>query len=214
MDPKPDRKTFDGWINMEELMKLPVINNSLYDKDAPLYSRRLKAPTNLRVPTEAEIQLELKQTHPYHVLAMDHYNKSIDNEEEEYKISSLVSMGKTRTMCFGMHLGFLRHLFWETVPKNTPSVEPKVFYARVHEMFQKGGIHVPFCGFYNDSVDDSESCEICGLKNSDEFWKKEKELKDKEAERVKAIHNDGYLLHPIHFSGMYQSPHGDNQRMN
>ncbi|KAL1348283.1 hypothetical protein HN51_024260 [Arachis hypogaea] len=211
MDSKPE-KTFDGWISMEEVMKLPVINNSLYDKDAPLYSRRLKAPTTPYVLTEAQIQFERKQMHPYHVLAMDHYNKSIDNEEEEYKISSLVNMGKTRTMCFGEHLGFLRHLFWEAVPKNTSSVEPKVFYARVHEMFQPRGIHVAFCGFYNDSVDDSESCEICGLKNSDEFWKKEKELKDKEAERVKAIHNE--YLYPIHFSGMYQSPHGDNQTMN
>ncbi|XP_015962972.1 uncharacterized protein LOC107486914 [Arachis duranensis] len=192
-----------------ELMKGPA--SGLYDKDIQIPDRyHLKSPpsSHTREPTVAENQFELKLTHPYHVLAMDHYNKSIDNKEEEYEILSLVSMGKTRIMCFG-YLGFLHHLFWKAVPKNSPSTaEPRIFYARVHEFEE---IHISFCGFYSDSIDDSESCEICGLKNYDEFWKKAKELLDKVEEKAKAIHNDGYLFRPINFSAMYQSSHGDKQ---
>ncbi|XP_057753979.1 uncharacterized protein LOC130973457 isoform X4 [Arachis stenosperma] len=192
-----------------ELMK--GATSGLYDKDIQIPDRyHLKSPpsSHTREPTEAENQFELKLTHPYHVLAMDHYNKSIDNKEEEYEILSLVSMGKTRIVCFG-YLGFLHHLFWKAVPKNSPSTaEPRIFYARVHEFEE---IHIPFCGFYSDSIDDSESCEICGLKNYDEFRKKAKELQDKEEEKAMAINNGGYLFCPINFSAMYQSSHGDKQ---
>ncbi|XP_052115975.1 uncharacterized protein LOC107486972 isoform X2 [Arachis duranensis] len=192
-----------------ELMK--GATSGLYDKDIQIpdrYHLKSRPSSHTREPTEAENQFELKQTHPYHVLAMDHYNKSIDNKEEEYKILSLVSIGKTRIVCFG-YLGFLHHLFWKAVPKNSPSTaEPRIFYARVHEFEE---IHIPFCGFYSDSIDDSESCEICGLKNYDEFRKKAKELQDKEEEKAMAINNGGYLFCPINFSAMYQSSHGDKQ---
>ena len=79
----------DPSYSVPELMK--GATSRLYDKDIQIpdwYHFKSPPSSHTREPTEAEKQFNLKQTHPYHVLAMDHYNKSIDNKEEEYEILS------------------------------------------------------------------------------------------------------------------------------
>ncbi|MED6169430.1 hypothetical protein PIB30_021230 [Stylosanthes scabra] len=222
MEPKPKKPSM--W---EELRALPVKYSieELCDISANIPDDFIidnRPPDTQPVEiSEDEYEDYLENFLPYPALAMKYYNNNVRNDkEEEYRISHLAGMDKTRNTYYG-ELGFLRHVFWEAVPKtpgakikigDSSTVGAKIFYARVHEM--PSDIHLPYCGIYSESVDLSERCEICGLQSSEEFHKKaqeikamSKEIEDKKEKNIKY----GFFSHIIPFPYMYQALREDKQ---
>ncbi|MED6115791.1 hypothetical protein PIB30_094102 [Stylosanthes scabra] len=103
-------------------------------------------------------------------------------------------------MSFG-YLGFLRHVFWIAVPKNSPApAEPKIFYARIHDTFESS-FHMPYCGMFSD-------CDS----NAEEFWEIHKKISDEKAKQEKAIHKDGFHVNLMGFEYMHPELHEEMAR--
>ncbi|MED6217360.1 hypothetical protein PIB30_016984 [Stylosanthes scabra] len=162
---------------------------------------------------EDEFDEYMEDFNPFLALAIKHYNKKIrDDKGQEYRFSHLTSTGPCRQTYYG-ELGILCHLFWEAEPKtpgakiimrDSSTEDAKIFYARVHEM--PNNIHVSYCGIYTESVEDSESCEICSLHSSEEFRKKAQELEAGQEKKEKPILKAGLypLLIPFSMCPDYQ----------
>ncbi|MED6169367.1 hypothetical protein PIB30_020843 [Stylosanthes scabra] len=178
-------------LTYAEMKKLPTVSCVRTVPVTPIFEPKYRTPPSPEPTPEqidAQRQAYLKSRCPLHLLAMQQYNQR----------------RKEGITCFG-DIGDLHMIFWLAIEKVDKSAS-KYFCATVHEL-SPVEFHVPFVDIFPGDpyklgilteflcLDNFVfimtnnyqiiSCEICGLKNRQDFEKKAKDLADRrEQERL------------------------------
>ncbi|MED6115864.1 hypothetical protein PIB30_094747 [Stylosanthes scabra] len=135
--------------------------------------------------SQEERQEFLERARPLYLLAMEHYNDKLKEGEEKYQV--IFSIQGEFNLSQGF-CGFLRKMLWKAQPKSIEKIDisaTKYFCGAVHEIspLEK---HVSYSEILSANPLESgltpsalpTRCDICDLKNEDDFRRKDQDLRD------------------------------------